>query len=274
MPSGSSGIARISAPSSRRAEQRAVVGRRLDHHDVAGLDQRLEQERVRLHRAVGGEDAIRLDAVLRGDPLEQVRIAGRGAVRERARRITLEGALRSGPQVVDGDDVERRGAARSEMFVSSATSRHDTGAATVRVHLDEDQPAAPRRLSPSRRSRSWPCCRVGTKILPHRASHDRSGPVGARGLGTGSFAYSPEKEKLLEAAYPRFNSERGPGERQAGVRGGRGRVERRGRVADRLRAPSSSAPGRPPPRSGGGCSTLRPTAVVADDNPSIVRTPW
>ena len=93
-------------------KQRAVVGRRLDHHHVARLDQRLEQERVRLHRAVGGHEAIRLDAVLRGDPLEQVRIAGRGAVRERARGVALEGALRRGAQVVHGDDVERRGAAR------------------------------------------------------------------------------------------------------------------------------------------------------------------
>ena len=45
-------------------EQRAVVGRRLDHHDVAGLDQLVEQERVGLHRAVGGEQPVGLDAVL------------------------------------------------------------------------------------------------------------------------------------------------------------------------------------------------------------------
>ena len=93
-------------------QQRAVVGGRLDHHHVTGLDQLLEQERVRLHRAVGGEGPVRLDAVLRGDPLEQVRVAGRGAVRERARRVALERALSGGLQVIDGDDVERRGAAR------------------------------------------------------------------------------------------------------------------------------------------------------------------
>jgi hypothetical protein len=64
-----------------------------------------------LHRAVGGKEAIRLDAVLGGDPLEQVRIARRGPIGERARRITLECALRGDLQVFDGDDVERRGAA-------------------------------------------------------------------------------------------------------------------------------------------------------------------
>jgi hypothetical protein len=49
--------------------------------------------------------------VLRGDPLEQVRIAGRGAIGERAGRIALEGALRGGLEVLDRDDVERGGAA-------------------------------------------------------------------------------------------------------------------------------------------------------------------
>ena len=92
-------------------QQRAVVGGRLDDHEVAGLDELLEQERIRLHRAVGGHDLLRLDAVLRGDPLEQRRIARRGAVGERARRVALEGALGGGLQIVDGDDVERRRAA-------------------------------------------------------------------------------------------------------------------------------------------------------------------
>ena len=45
-------------------QQRAVVGRRLDDHEVAGLDQLLEQERVGLHRAVGGDHLLGRHAVL------------------------------------------------------------------------------------------------------------------------------------------------------------------------------------------------------------------
>ena len=67
-----------------------------------------EQERIRLHRPVRGHGPVGLDAMLRRDPLEQVRIAGRGPVGERAGRITLERALSGGLQVIDSDDVERR----------------------------------------------------------------------------------------------------------------------------------------------------------------------
>ena len=129
-------------------QQRAVVGGRLDHHDVAGLDQLLEQEGVRLHRAVRGHDAVGLDAVLRRDPLEQVRIAGRGAVGERARRIALERALRGGRRsstaMMSSDGAPRA----SEMLVSSATRRHDTEgdrtawAASSLTTLAETQPHA------------------------------------------------------------------------------------------------------------------------------------
>ena len=41
-----------------QVQQRAVVGRRLDDHRVAGLDEQLEQERVGLHRAVGDEHLL------------------------------------------------------------------------------------------------------------------------------------------------------------------------------------------------------------------------
>ncbi len=92
-------------------EQRPVVGGRLDDHEVARLDELLEQERVGLHRAVRGDDAVRRDVVLRGDPLEEARVPGGRAVGERARGIALEGGLRGGAQVIHGDDVERRSAA-------------------------------------------------------------------------------------------------------------------------------------------------------------------
>ena len=67
-----------------QVEQRAVVGRRLDDHRVAGPDEQLEQERVGLHRAVGDQHLVDLDAVLLGDPLAQRDVADARAVRERA----------------------------------------------------------------------------------------------------------------------------------------------------------------------------------------------
>ena len=45
-----------------QVQQRAVVGRRLDDHRVARVDQQLEQERVGLHRAVGDQHLVDLDA--------------------------------------------------------------------------------------------------------------------------------------------------------------------------------------------------------------------
>jgi hypothetical protein len=44
--------------------------------------------------------------VLLRDPLEEARVAGRGAIRERACGVVLEGALGGELEVVDGDDVE------------------------------------------------------------------------------------------------------------------------------------------------------------------------
>jgi hypothetical protein len=93
-----------------KVQQRAVVGRRLDDHRVARLDQQCEQERVGLHRAVGDQHLLDLDAVLLGDPLAQRDVAHRRAVGERARRIVLERALRGLAQALGVDDVERRGA--------------------------------------------------------------------------------------------------------------------------------------------------------------------
>ena len=68
---------RTSAPRLAQVQQRAVVGRRLDDHRVARLHEQLEQERVRLHRAVGDEHLLDGDAVLLGDPLAQRHVADR-----------------------------------------------------------------------------------------------------------------------------------------------------------------------------------------------------
>ena len=106
MPSASSGMARISAPSFRSDEQRAVVGGRLHHHEVAGPHELLEQEGVGLHRPVGGDHLLGLHAVLLRDPGEQARVAGGRAVGEYAAGIGLEGAVGGSAQIVHGDDVE------------------------------------------------------------------------------------------------------------------------------------------------------------------------
>ena len=91
-----------------QVQQRAVVGRRLDDHRVAGADQQLEQERVGLHRAVGDEHLVGLDAVLLGDPVAQRDVADRSAVGERAARIVRERALRGLLEALLIDDVEGR----------------------------------------------------------------------------------------------------------------------------------------------------------------------
>ena len=89
-------------------EQRAVVGRGLHHHEVAGLDEQLEEERVGLHRSVRRDHLRRLHAVLVRDPLDERPVPGGGAVGERATGVLGEGAVRGGAEVLNGDDVERR----------------------------------------------------------------------------------------------------------------------------------------------------------------------
>ena len=56
-------------------QQRAVVGGPLDDNRVAGLDERIEQERVGLHRAVGDDHLLGLDLMALGDPLAQRDVA-------------------------------------------------------------------------------------------------------------------------------------------------------------------------------------------------------
>ena len=59
MPSGSSSTWCTLRAALAQRQQRAVVGGALDHHVVAAVHDVLEQERVRLHRAVGDEHALR-----------------------------------------------------------------------------------------------------------------------------------------------------------------------------------------------------------------------
>ncbi len=71
-------------------EQRAVVGRTLHDHVVAGCYEMLEQERIGLHRAVGYEHTLGLDAVPVRDPCAQPGITDRGAVGSRACGVAFE----------------------------------------------------------------------------------------------------------------------------------------------------------------------------------------
>ena len=72
-------------------QQRAVVGGRLDGHQVAGLEQRLEQEHEPLERSVRHQHLVGRRAVLGGQDLAQRRVAVAGAVGEHADAVLLEG---------------------------------------------------------------------------------------------------------------------------------------------------------------------------------------
>ncbi len=157
MPSGCSSTACSARPALAQREQRAVVGGALDDHVVAGPHEVLEQERVGLHRAVGDEHALGLDAVAVGDPRAQARVADGGAVGGRARGVALEGAHGGVAQALDVDDVERRRAAREG----------DRGAGGASAQPGSLGARAARR---SRGSARAPCARAarGSAAAPRR----------------------------------------------------------------------------------------------------------
>jgi hypothetical protein len=87
-------------------EQRAVVGRLLDHDGVALADQVVEEERVGLHGPVRDEDVVLGHAVALGDPAAQRHVADRGAVARGAAGVGVEGGRGGGLEAVDVDDVQ------------------------------------------------------------------------------------------------------------------------------------------------------------------------
>ena len=130
-----------------QVQQRAVVGRRLDDHGVAGLHEQLEQERVGLHRAVGHEHLLDLDAVLLRDPLAQRHVADRRAVRRRPGRVVVERELRGLAQALDVDDVERR---RPTGEGDRGHGRQTSGVWITSPALSTPSPAGASRPHPSR----------------------------------------------------------------------------------------------------------------------------
>src|SRR4051794_10136130 len=115
-------------------KERAVVGRRLDHDEVAGLDEMLEQERIGLHRAVGHDHLLRRKLVLVGDPRAQGRVSDGRPIGTGAGGVVLERSLCSRLQVVDGDDVDRgcsackRDGISHDGDVTESPDRHPTQA--------------------------------------------------------------------------------------------------------------------------------------------------
>ena len=130
-------------------QQRAVVRRRLDDHRVALLDEQLEQERVRLHRAVGHQHLLDGHAVLLGDPLAQRHVADARAVRRRPGGVVLEGELRGLAQALHVDDVERR---RPAGEGDRGHGRQTSGPWTTSPVRSRPSPAG---ASPPRRIRRW-----------------------------------------------------------------------------------------------------------------------
>ncbi len=100
----------VGTPAAQR-QQRTVIRWPLHDHRVASVHQRVEQKCVGLHRAVGDQHALGLDAMLLGDPPAQRQVADGRSVGGRTGRIVVERALRGGSQPLDVDDVQRWGTA-------------------------------------------------------------------------------------------------------------------------------------------------------------------
>ena len=93
-------------------QQRAVVRGLLDDHPVARLDHVAEQQRRRLHRAVGEHHLLGLEPVeLARDPLAEARMADSRAVGERPLPVRFERLRGRLADRIDGEDVGARRAA-------------------------------------------------------------------------------------------------------------------------------------------------------------------
>ena len=98
-------------------QQRAVVGRLLDDHPVAGLNRVLEEEDAGLQRAVGHHHLRRVHAVELRDPLAEPGMAPPGAVRERPLPVRLQGAGRRLTHELARQDVGAGSAASEADYV-------------------------------------------------------------------------------------------------------------------------------------------------------------
>ncbi len=93
-------------------KQGAIVGRLLDDDSVPAIEQKPEEHRSRLQRAVGDHHLLGAYLVMLGDPFRQSRMPAAGSVGERPFPVGLQGARRRIPDRLGGKDVGARGAAR------------------------------------------------------------------------------------------------------------------------------------------------------------------
>ena len=123
----------------------AIVGGRLDQHALRrrAREQHVGDERERLERAVGADDALRRGAVARADPAAQTGMPARG-VRERHRRLPLHRRRERAAHVVDGEHVGARHATRERDRIGHVPSVSRTGG------VSRHPPGAARRTQRSR----------------------------------------------------------------------------------------------------------------------------
>ena len=100
-------------------QQRAVVGRLLDHDPVSGLEQVLEEHRAPLERPVGDHHLSRLEvAMALGDPLAEPRMPDPGPVGERLFPVLGERPGGRVPHRLAGQDVGAGRASRKRNRVA------------------------------------------------------------------------------------------------------------------------------------------------------------
>ena len=185
-------------------QQGAVVGGLLDDHPVAGADEVAEDQRRRLHRAVGDHHPIGLDAVQLGrDPLAQARVPATGAVGERALPVGLQRAVGRGPDRGGGQDVGARGAAGEGDQVGGHRREPSVAAGPVgrrSPNCRRSSPGAGRGLQrfgpaqPSARIASTASRAVSVGLLPTRTPFASSASFFASAV--------PEEPEMIAPAWP------------------------------------------------------------------------
>ncbi len=169
-------------------EQRAVVGRLLDHHPVPGLDQVLKQHRPGLERAVGDHHLGGIGQVVAlGDPFAKPRVPDPRPVGQRPLPIVGERPLRSFPHRLHGQDVGARRAAgeadqlgghRANEYRNGCQARApiaSTASSAVSVGERPTRTPRPSRASflasavpedPEMIAPAWPICLPGGAVKP------------------------------------------------------------------------------------------------------------
>ena len=211
---------------------------------------------------------------LLGEPLEQARVAGRGpvgahAAPDRARRRGRR--RRAARRRRRCRARERR--ARARCWSARPPMRHDTGGFEVGWPRDEAQPAA--HPDPGRDRRRRRGAAVGGRWRRRRRRRcARRGPRRSRGRRARPVRLLAREGEAARPADPALQRRARAGGRQAGVRRGRGRLERRGRVGASPTGDLQPVAWSPASSLWGRLLNFEADRQLApDENPSIVRTP-